>query len=146
MELQLKVIQRKLIAKDEEAYNLKKKIGCLQDANTKVKSYQKTARASRAQVADPQTRRKRGYVLSPEGVKSLAVGYIQQKLSIAAVKAQSLSLLGRLEGLGPSATTAAGRRAKALEQDRLWACERRAHQLATNIGFSFNRREFAKLD
>ena len=31
---------------------------------------------SRAQVADPQTRGKRGYVLSPEGVKSLAVGYI----------------------------------------------------------------------
>ena len=54
--------------------------------------------------------------------------------------------MGRLEGLGSSATTAAGRRAKALEQDRMWAHERRAHQLATNIGFSFHRRGFAKLD
>ena len=74
---------------------------------------------SRAKVADPQTRRKKGYILSPEGVKSLAVGYIRRKLSVAAVKAQSLSLLGRFEGLGSSATTAAGRRAKAFEQDRV---------------------------
>ena len=101
---------------------------------------------SRALVVDPQTRGKRGYVLSAEGIKSLAVGHIRRKLSVAAVKAQCLSLLGRLEGLGTGATTAAGRRAKALEQERLWSRERRAHHLATKYGFNFHRGGFAKLD
>ena len=113
--------------------------GAWGEASEAVHNLVEAMATSRAKVADPQTRGKKGYVLSPEGIKSLAVGYIRRKLSVAAVKAQSLSLLGRLEGLGSSTTTAAGRRAKALEQDRVWARERRAHQLATNIGFSFHR-------
>ena len=56
---------------------------------------------SRARIADPQTRGRRGQTLTEEGIKSLAVGYIRRKLGIAAVKAQCHSLLGRLEGLGP---------------------------------------------
>ena len=84
----------------------------------------------RAKVADPQTRGRRGQTLSEEGVKGVAVGYIRRKLSIAAEKAQSHSLLGRLEDLGPGASAAAGRRRRAMEQERLWARERQAYGLS----------------
>ena len=57
---------------------------------------------SRARVAEPQTSR-RGDRLTEEGVRALAVGYIRRRLSVAAVKAQGFSLLGRVEGLGPGA-------------------------------------------
>ena len=102
--------------------------------------------SSRARIADPQTRGRRGQILSEEGIKGLAVGYIRRKLSIAAVKAQSYSLLGRLEGLGPGATAAAGRRKTAMEQERVWARERRAQNLAAKQGFSVHRKGFAKID
>ena len=84
---------------------------------------------SRARVAEPQTSR-RGDRLTEEGVRALAVGYIRRRLSVAAVKAQSFSLLGRLEGLGPGSVTAAGRGRRALEQERLWARERRGDAIA----------------
>ena len=102
--------------------------------------------SSRARIADPQTRGRKGQVLSEEGIKGLAVGYIRRKLSIASVKAQSHSLLGRLEGLGPGATAAAGRRSRAMEQERLWSRERRAYHLSIKQGFNIQRRGFAKVD
>ena len=102
--------------------------------------------SSRARVADPQARGRRGQILSEEGVKSLAVGYIRRKLGIASVRAQCHSLLGRLDGLGPGATAAAGRRRMAEEQERLWGRERRAHNLSVKQGFNIHRRGFAKVD
>ena len=101
--------------------------------------------SSRARIADSQ-RGRRGQILSEEGVKGLAVGYIRRKLSIAAVRAQSHSLLGRLEGLGPGAVAAAGRRSKAMEQERIWARERQAYDLSVKQGFNILRRGFAKVD
>ena len=98
---------------------------------------------SRASVA-PQTRGRKGQTLTEEGLKSLAVGYLRRKISIAAVKAQSHSLLGRLEGLGPGSAAAAGRRNRAMELERLWARERQAHTLAARQGFNVIRRGFAK--
>ena len=77
-------------------------------------------------------------------MKSLAVGYVRRKLSVAAVKAQSHSLLGRLEGLGPGSAAAAGRRNRAMELERLWARERQAHSLSARQGFNVIRRGFAK--
>ena len=100
---------------------------------------------SRARVAEPQTSR-RGDRLTEEGVRALAVGYIRRRLSVAAVKAQSFSLLGRLEGLGPGSVTAAGRRRRALEQERLWARERRGDAIAARQGFNIIRRGFARLE
>ena len=100
---------------------------------------------SRARVAEPQTSR-RGDRLTEEGVRALAVGYIRRRLSVAAVKAQSFSLLGRLEGLGPGSVTAAGRRRRALEQERLWARERRGDAIAARQGFNIVRRGFARLE
>ena len=52
---------------------------------------------------------------SPEGERSLVVGQIRRRLSVAAVKAQCSSLLGRLEVIGPGMKEAAGRRARALD-------------------------------
>ena len=101
---------------------------------------------SRAQIGDPQARSRRGTMLTEEGIKSMAVGYIRRKLSITAVKAQCYSLLGRLEGMGPGAMSAHGRRMRAEGQERLWAKERRAHNLSVKQGFGIARRGFAKLD
>ena len=98
---------------------------------------------SRASVA-PQTRGRKGQTLTEEGLKSLAVGYLRRKISIAAVKAQSHSLLGRLEGLGPGSAAAAGRRNRAMELEKLWARERQAHSLAARQGFNVIKRGFAK--
>ena len=100
---------------------------------------------SRAKVAEPEAKGSRGKTLTEEGVKALAVGYIRRKLGVASVKAQCHSLLGRLEGLGPGATTAAGRRRRAEELERLWARERRAHNLSAKQGFNILRRGFAML-
>ena len=74
----------------------------------------------------------------------MAVGYIRRKLGIVAIKAQCLSLLGRIDGLG--AVAAQGRRRRAEDQERMWARERKAHSLATKQGFNISRRGFAKLD
>ena len=101
---------------------------------------------SRARVTDPQARKKGGKVISEEGVKSLAVGFIRRRLGVAAVKAQCHSLLGRLEGMGPGAVSAASRRRRAAEQERLWMRERRAFALANKQGYNLVRRGFAKLD
>ena len=102
--------------------------------------------SSRARVADPQARGRRGQILSEEGIKSLAVGYIRRKLGIASVRAQCHSLLGRLDGLGPGATAAAGRRRMAEEEERLWANERRAYNLSVKQDFNVHRRGFAKVN
>ena len=56
------------------------------------------------------------------------------------------ALLGRLDGMGPGCVSAAGRRRRAAEQERLWARERRADALAAKQGFNCLRRGFAKLD
>ena len=100
---------------------------------------------SRARVAEPQSRNKGG-VLTEEGVKALAVGFIRRRLSIAAVRAQCISLLGRLEVMGPGLTAASGRRRAAAEQDAMWRRERTAHQVALRQGGAVRRSGFAKLD
>ena len=101
---------------------------------------------SRAKVADPQARKKGGKVMSEEGVKSLAVGFIRRRLGVAAIKAQCHSLLGRLEGMGPGAVSSANRRRRAAEQERLWIRERRAYALVAKQSYKLVRRGFAKLD
>ena len=98
---------------------------------------------TRARIADPQIR---GQTLSEEGIEGLAFGYIRRKLGIAAVRTQCHSLLGRLEDLGPGATSAAGRRRMAAEQERIWASERQAYNLSVRQGFNIHRRGFGKVD
>ena len=54
---------------------------------------------NRVRVAGPQ-RGRRGVQRSEDGERSMVVSSIRRRLSIAAVRAQSSSLLGHLEGLG----------------------------------------------
>ena len=100
---------------------------------------------SRVRVAGPQRGRK-GVVRTEEGEKSIAVSYIRRTLSLASIRAQSHSLLGRLEGLGRGVTAAMGRRREALELERVWLRERKAMALSLRNGFNILRRGFAKLD
>ena len=55
-----------------------------------------------------------------EGEKALAVSYIRKRVSVAAVKSQCHTLLGRQEVLGPGAAAAAGRRREATAQEKKW--------------------------
>ena len=100
---------------------------------------------SRARVAEPLSSR-RGGNLTEEGVKSLAVGHIRRKLGVAAVKAQCITLFGRLDSMGPAAVIATGRRRRALDLKRIWAKERRADAFASKHGYNLLRRGFTKLD
>ena len=76
----------------------------------------------------------------------MAVGYISRKLGVAAIKAQCVTLFGRLDSMGPAAETAAGRRRSALYQERIWAQERRADAFAAKQVYNLLRKGFAKLD
>ena len=71
----------------------------------------------RVRVAGPQ-KGKKGVMRSEEGEKTVVVGQIRKRVSVAAVRAQCHSLLGRLEVIGPGSPTAAGRRRFAEEQER----------------------------
>ena len=99
---------------------------------------------SRAQVAEPQNRRKGG-ILSEEGVKSLAVGHIRRQLSVVAIRAQCLSLLGRLEIIGPGSSTMVERRRQDVCQEEMWRRERQAHNVASRQGFNALRKGFGRL-
>ena len=119
--------------------------GAWGEASEAVHSLVEVLASSRARVADPQRKRKGGY-LGEEGVKTLAVGYLRRRLSVCAVQAQCLSLLGRLEVMGPGQAAASGRRQAAADQEQLWRRERAAQQLAERQGFNALRRGCAKLD
>ena len=71
---------------------------------------------------------------------------MRTKLGMAAVKAQCITLFGRLDSMGPAAVMAAERRRKALDLERIWAKERRADAFAAKQGYNLLRRVFAKLD
>ena len=66
-------------------------------------------------------------------------------MSVAAVKAQFSSLLGRLENLGPGSTAAAGRRREVLDLERRWRNERLAHAVSLRHRRNIVRRGFAFL-
>ena len=59
------------------------------------------------------TRGRRGRMRTEEGERSLAMAALRRRLGVLTVRCQALSLLGRLEVLGPGAAAAAGRRGQA---------------------------------
>ena len=73
--------------------------GSLGEASEAVHSLVEALATIRVRVAGPQKERM-GVVRSEEGETSIAVGFIRRTLSLAGIRAQSHSLLGRLEGLG----------------------------------------------
>ena len=100
---------------------------------------------SRVRVAGPSTGRQ-GRLRSEEGERAVVMGYLRRSLGIATIKAQCLSLLGRVEGLGPGSAAASHRRKQAAEIERRWRLEQRAYDLAQRQGRSIHRSGFAKLD
>ena len=100
---------------------------------------------SRVTVAGPQKGR-RGLERSNEGERAMVVGMLRRKLSVAGVKAQCSSLLGRLQVIGPGMGPAANRRAHALYQDRVMAREQQAHAQALRHEKNIVRRGFARVN
>ena len=92
------------------------------------------------------SRGRKGHLRTEEGERSLAISALRRRLGILTVRCQALSLLGRLETLGPGSSAAAGRRWQAAELERCWRMEERAHSLATVQGWRSYRTGFAKLD
>ena len=100
---------------------------------------------SRVRVAGV-TRGRRGLWRTEEGERSLAIAALCRRLGVLTVRCQSLSLLGRLEVLGPGAAAAAGRRGQAAELEACWRREERAFALSRVQGRNIYRTGFAKLD
>ena len=100
---------------------------------------------SRVRVAGPQAGRK-GVERTEEGEKSVVTGYIRRMISVASVKAQCHSLLGRLEALGPGAAAARGRRMYAVELERRWRRTAQAAVLSERQGWNVHRAGFAHLE
>ena len=92
------------------------------------------------------TRGRRGRMRTEEGERSLAMAGLRRRLGVLTVRCQALSLLGRLEVLGPGAAAAAGRRGQAAELEVCWRREERAHALARSQGWSSYRSGFGKTD
>ena len=67
---------------------------------------------------------------SEEAELALTTAFLRRTLSLVGVRAQARLLLGRLEVTGPGAAAAAGRRNFALQQERIWANQRRADALS----------------
>ena len=88
---------------------------------------------SRVRIALP-TRSRRGLLRSEDAERALAISSLRRRLGVATVKAQSLSLLGRLECLGIGGAAAAGRRLQAQLQERNWRRQDQAYALALRTG------------
>ena len=69
-----------------------------------------------------------------------------RRLGVLAVSCQALSLLGRLEVMGPEAATASGRWGQAAELEVCWRRKEQAHALAWSQGWSSYRFGFGKTD
>ena len=104
-----------------------------------------TLATSRVRVAGP-SRGKRGHMRSEEGKRAVAISALRRRLGVLTVRCQALSLLGRLEVLGPGTVAAAGRRWQAAELERCWRREQQAHTLARLSGQRAYRTGFAKRD
>ena len=90
------------------------------------------------------SRGKRGHLRTEEGER--AISALRRKLGVLAVRCQALSLLGRLEVLGPGTVAAAGRRWQAGELERCWRKEQQAHTLARLSGHRAYRSGYSKMD
>ena len=100
---------------------------------------------SRAQVAEPQ-RARSGHMKTEAAEIASNVSFLRRTFSVAGVKAQTFSLLGRLETLGSGATAAERRREFAVVQERQWSGLRRAHALSVDQGRSILRRGRFRLE
>ena len=83
---------------------------------------------------------------SEDGERAVAISALRRRLGVLTVKCQCISLLGRLEVLGPGTAAAAGRRWQAADLERRWRREEQAHSLARAQGHRAYRTGFAKVN
>ena len=100
---------------------------------------------NRVQVAGVQ-RGRRGLLRSEDAERAVATSILRKRLGVATVKAQTMSMLGRLEVLGPGAGAARGRRRQAAQLEHRWGQEQRAADLAQRQGWRAHQSGYRKLD
>ena len=89
------------------------------EVSEQIHSLMASLATSRVRVAGP-SRGRRGHLQSKERVRAMAIFVLRCRLGVLTVRCQALSLLGRLEVLGPGTAAAAGRRWHAGELERCW--------------------------
>ena len=108
-------------------------LGCFGEASQATHDLIYHLAVSRVRVAGPQ-RGRRGQFREEQAEVALQTAFLRRTISLCGVKAQSFSLLGRLEGLGSGGSAAARRRTYALNLERQWGNLRRAHALSVRQG------------
>lgn len=109
-------------------------LGCFGEASQATHDLIYHLAVSRVRVAGPQ-RGRRGQFREEQAEVALQTAFLRRTISLCGVKAQSFSLLGRLEGLGSGGSAAARRRTYALHLERQWGTRsRRAHALSVRQG------------
>ena len=108
-------------------------LGCFGEASQATHDLIYHLAVSRVRVAGPQ-RGRRGQFREEQAEEALQTAFLRRTISLCGVKAQSFSLLGRLEGLGSGGSAAARRRTYALNLERQWGNLRRAHALSVRQG------------
>ena len=119
-------------------------VGAFGEASEDLHSLIHHLAISRVREAGPQKGR-RGLMRTEEAELALTTSLLRRALSVVGVRAQARLLLGRLEVIGPGAA-AAGRRNNALNQERIWASQRRAELLSRAQGRALLRRGQFKRD
>ena len=98
---------------------------------------------SRVKVAVPVSAKKD--LRREDFQRSTVISTIRRMLSVAGVRAQAFSLLGRLDTLGPGGKPAAGRRRQAANEERLLSLEQRAFMVSRRQSRNIYRTGFSKL-
>ena len=115
--------------------------GSFGEASEAVHDLVENIATSRVRVAGPQ-KGKRGKTRSEEGEKAMAVSFVRRTLSLAAVRAQSHSLLGRLEGMGRGGPSSSGEEERGYrvgvevgqrEEGPLYQCKARLEHCETRV-------------
>ena len=120
-------------------------VGAFGEASEDLHSLIHHLAISRVREAGRQKGR-RGLMRTEEAELALTTSLLRRALSVVGVRAQARLLLGRLEVIGPGAAAAAGRRNNALNQERIWASQRRAELLSRAQGRALLRRGQFKRD
>ena len=139
---QVGAVERKLVELGEVRGVVAGAFGEVSEATHALITHLGTSRVRTAGVK----RGRRRLLRSEDAERSLAISSLRRRVSVAAVRGQTFTLLGWLETLGPGTTAAVGRRQQAKELEKRWRREEAAHALARRQGWSAYRTGFAKLD
>ena len=117
--------------------------GAFGEASQAVHQLIDTLANSRVSVAGPQ-RGKRGVERTDEAERAIVVGHLRRRLSVTACRAQCLSLIGRLQIIGPSMQRMMGARARNLDMQHNMQRDREAFREILRASNWRVRRGFAK--